>query len=66
MNKKVLNVLSIIASVVALIALSWVSTSFCYWLITLCFGIEWSLQHATGIWLILVLLSSSFNVKIKN
>lgn len=66
MGKKVLSVLSIVVSVIALIALSWASTSFIYWLITLCFGIEWTLQHATGIWLICVLLSSSFNTKIKN
>ena len=66
MGKKVLDALGIVVLVIALIALSWASTSFIYWLITLCLGIEWTLQHATGVWLIRILFLPAFNAKIKN
>ena len=59
--KNILNVLGTVLLVLVTIALSWCATSFIYWLITLCFGIEWSVLHATGVWLILILVSSSIS-----
>lgn len=46
----------------ALLALvcSWAVVSLVYWLITLCFGLDWSLLHGTGIWLIMLLVSMAF------
>ena len=61
MSKKVLVVLGAVALIIAILALSWIATAFIYWLITLCFGIEWDILHATGWWLILGLISSCFN-----
>ena len=61
MAKNVLKVLGAIVLLLAAIALSWGATAFIYWLITLCFGIEWSILHATGVWLSLILVSSSIN-----
>lgn len=39
---------------------SWGITSFVVWLITLCFGLEFNLLYATGVWLTLLLLSTVF------
>ena len=61
MGKNVLSVLGAIALVLAVVACSWGATAFIYWLITLCFGIEWSILQATGVWLSLILVSSSIN-----
>ena len=47
------------------IALSWGITSAIVWLITLCFGLEFNLLYATGIWLMLSLLSSVFSGGVK-
>lgn len=46
----------------ALVA-SWLLTCGVIWLITLCFGLAFSWAIATGIWLILWLLSSVFGGK---
>lgn len=61
MNKKVLTVLTIVGMALLALALSWVATAFLYWLITLCFGIGWSILHATGVWLIMILITSCFS-----
>ena len=61
MWEKALVVLGIIAMVLGVAAFSWGITAFVYWLITLCFGIEWSVLHSTGVWLTLILVSSSIN-----
>lgn len=69
MRNKVFAVLAAIAIALVAFALSWAVTAFVYWLITLCFGIEWSILHATGYWLILILITSCFNgikVQLKN
>lgn len=42
------------------IALSWAVVSVFYWLITLCFGLECTLAHCTGIWLAILLASMVF------
>lgn len=45
---------------VLMIAISWAITCGIIKLITLCFGIGFSLAVATGIWLVLWLLGSTF------
>lgn len=54
------KILGIALLIVALLAISWAFTSFIVWLICLCFGLEFKLLTATGIWLVLCLLSSVF------
>lgn len=54
------NVLIIIGTVLLGLVLSWAVVSFFYWLITLCFGFDWSLLHGTGVWLIMVLVGMVF------
>lgn len=39
------------------IALSWGLVAVIYWLITICFGLTFDFLHATGIWLIMLLIS---------
>ena len=43
-----------------LLAVSWATTAGVIWLICLCFGWLFSWQIATGVWLILLLLSGCF------
>ena len=49
------------------LAISWLITSALIYLITLCFGLTFSLRVATGVWLALTLLASfltsMFNTK---
>ena len=53
--------------VIALIlAVSWAITIGVIWLICLCFSWEFNLLIATGVWLILVLLSSVFGGRSKS
>ena len=54
------NVLIIIGAVLLGLALSWAVVSFFYWLITLCFELDWSLLHGTGVWLIMMLIGMVF------
>ena len=56
-------------SIVILIGLgsiSWLITCGLFYLITLCFSLEFSWLTATGVWLIMVLLRSIFSVTVKN
>lgn len=46
--------------------ISWLITCGILYLITLCFGLEFSWLTATGIWLVTILLKSIFNITIKN
>ena len=55
-----------IAILVVLGAISWIITCGIFYLITLCFGLEFSWLTATGIWLVIILLKSIFNVTVKN
>lgn len=50
-----------IAAVFIIVGISWAATCGIIKLITLCFGIDFSWGIATGIWLILCLLSMTFN-----
>ena len=60
----------IVAAVVILLVavcygISWIATCAIIKLITMCFGWEFSLAIATGIWLIICILKSIFNVTVK-
>lgn len=45
---------------VIVLVFSWLVTAFVTWLISLCFGIEFSFAIATGVWLILLVLQAVF------
>ena len=60
----------IVAAVVILLVavcygISWIATCGIIKLITMCFGLEFSWVIATGIWLIICILKSIFNVTVK-
>lgn len=60
----------IVAAVVILLVavcygISWIVTCGIIKLITMCFGREFSWEIATGIWLIICILKSIFNVTVK-
>ena len=46
--------------------ISWIATCGLIKLITMCFGLKFSWAIATGIWLIICILKSIFNVTVKN
>lgn len=52
------DIFTIIVTVIALLALSWLLTCGIIKLITLCFGWTFTWSVATGIWLILCLLET--------
>lgn len=61
----------VVAVVVILIVavcygISWIVTCGIIKLITMCFGLEFSWAVATGIWLIICILKSIFNVTVNN
>lgn len=61
----------VVAVVVVLIVavcygISWIVTCGIIKLITMCFGLEFSWAIATGIWLIICILKSIFNVTVNN
>ena len=62
------GIVALIAIVMFLVlgAISWIITCGIFYLITLCFGLEFSWLTATGVWLIMVLLRSIFSVTVKN
>lgn len=43
--------------------INWAITCLFVWLITLCFSLDFSFAGATGIWLIIMFLSSAFRNK---
>ena len=47
-------------------AISWLITCGLFYLITLCFSLEFSWLTATGVWLVMILLKSIFNTTNKN
>lgn len=55
-----LGCLIALLAIVLVIGISWACTCGLIFLITLCFGWEFSWAIATGIWLILAMLSSFF------
>lgn len=60
------TVLATVLIAIAIYALSWSVTVGIIKLITLCFGWNFSLIVATGIWLVIMLLRSIFHVTVNN
>lgn len=58
--------LNIIAALILALALSWGLTCGILYLVGLCFDLTFSLATATGIWLVLFLLSSFFRSNTSN
>lgn len=58
-----MKILAICVLTILLAAISWGVTVGIIYLITLCFGLEFSLLMATGIWLVLTLVGSFFKSK---
>ena len=58
-----MKILGFLLLVVLANVLSWGITVGIIYLITLCFGLEFSLLMATGIWLVLTLVGSFFKSK---
>ena len=48
-----------------LLGMSWIVTCGLIKLITMCFGLKFSWAIATGIWLIICILKSIFNITVK-
>lgn len=65
MKESIIAFFIALLALVALTALSWVCTCFIIWLICLCFHINFSLDTSTGIWLVLVLLRSTFRENVR-
>lgn len=53
-----------ILMVIGILGLSWAITVGLVKLITLCFGLEFSLKIATGIWLLILILRSIFKTTV--
>ena len=62
------GIVALVAIVMFLVlgAISWIITCGIFYLITLCFGLEFSWLTATGVWLVMILLKSIFNTTNKN
>ena len=62
------GIVALVAIVIFLVlgAISWIITCGVFYLITLCFSLEFSWLTATGVWLVLILLKSIFNTANKN
>ena len=62
------GIVTLVAIVIFLVlgAISWIITCGIFYLITLCFSLEFSWLTATGVWLVLILLKSIFNTANKN
>lgn len=62
------GIVALVAIVIFLVlgAISWLITCGIFYLITLCFSLEFSWLTATGVWLVMVLLKSIFNTTNKN
>lgn len=54
------KIILVILAILAVMAISWALTCGIIKLITLCFGLTFSFAIATGIWLVLFLLGSTF------
>lgn len=74
MNKRTRNNIKsgIVAVIVSILivaisyGISWIVTCGILKLITMCFGLDFKWTVATGIWLIICILKSIFNVTVKN
>lgn len=56
-----LGCLAIMIILTVLFGISWIATCGIVYLITLCFDLVFSWSVATGVWLIMILLSTIFN-----
>ena len=56
---------AVVALIVFFYALSWIITVGIIKLITMCFGWTFSWGIATGVWLIIIILKSIFNITVK-
>lgn len=59
----VLAVVGVVAATLLPIAISWAAVVFILWLICLCFALPFNLLYATGVWLLIILVSSVFRRK---
>ena len=64
-KEKLTKVVRFIAIIALCYGLSWIITCGIIKLVTMCFGLTFKWSIATGIWLILCLLKSNFNVKVE-
>ncbi|WP_028026165.1 hypothetical protein [Adlercreutzia mucosicola] len=53
------SVLTTVLTVALVLGMSWGAVLLISWLITLCFGLEWSLLIGTGVWLCCMLIRFS-------
>ena len=62
------GIIALVAIVMFLVlgAISWIITCGIFYLIALCFGLEFSWLTATGVWLVTILLKAIFNTMNKN
>ena len=60
------SVLIFVVIIAVCYGLSWIVTCGIIKLITMCFGLTFKWSIATGIWLIICILRSVFNVTVKN
>lgn len=60
-----ITALIVILILVLLYGVSWIATCGIIKLITMCFGLTFKWSIATGIWLIICILKSIFNVTVK-
>ena len=60
-----ITALVVILILVLLYGVSWIATCGIIKLITMCFGLTFKWSIATGIWLIICILKSIFNVTVK-
>ena len=62
------GIVALIAIVMFLVlgAISWLITCGIFYLITLCFSLDFSWLTATGVWLVTILLKAIFNTTNKN
>ena len=65
MKGKIRSVIAVILLFAVLYSVSWIATCGIIKLITICFGLEFRWSIATGIFLIICILKSIFNVTVK-
>lgn len=61
-SKAIATVLAVIVVLVLAVGVSWGVCAGFVWLITLCFGLEFSIATATGVWLCLVMAGVFVNM----
>lgn len=64
MKKLIAWIIAFVVTLALIFGISWITTCGLVYLITLCFGWEFNWLIATGIWLILILISSAVKANI--